>query len=168
MSWHSSANLVDFVCLRLSMKFVLSPIAFLLFGEEMTISPQCTLKSWLLSAPGNQICSPPATTQLCPSLLSTTKPVWPPHQSNYSTWLHSDCSSACLCLWNPLCAFFSAAGPFCGYLISCAAACGLWLDCDVFVLAFKTSVAIYSGGCDPCMCVSDRKERSLLRGFTVN
>lgn len=33
---------------------------------------------------------------------------------------------------------------------------------------FKTSAAIHSGGCDPCVCVSDRKERSLLRGFTVN
>lgn len=38
----------------------------------------------------------------------------------------------------------------------------------MFVLVFKTSVALPSGGCDPCMCVSDRKEQSLLRGFTVN
>lgn len=45
---------------------------------------------------------------------------------------------------------------------------GLWPDCDVFVLVFKTSVAIHTGGCDPYMSVSDRKEPSLLRRFTVN
>lgn len=70
----------------------------------------------------------------------------------------------------PFCAFFffSATGPFCGYLISYATARDVRLDCDVFVLVFKTSVAIHSGGSDLSMCVSDRKEQSLLRGFTVN
>lgn len=73
------------------------------------------------------------------------------------------------CLFEPpFVLLFYAVGPFWGYLISYAAAWGLWPDCDVFVLVFKTSVAIHSGGFDPCMCVSDRKERSLLRGFTVN
>ncbi len=138
-----------------------SPVqSFLLSVEAMT-----------LSAPGNQIRPPPATTQLCPGLLSMTKPVWPPHQPNSRSLLNMTPLSFLICipvsLKPPLC-FFSAARSFCAYLISHAAACGLWLDCDAFVLVFKTSVAIHSEGCDLCMCVTDRKERSLFRGFTVN
>lgn len=129
-------------------------------------------QSWLLSASGNRICWPPATTRLCPGLHSTTKPVWPPHQSNSRSLLDMNHLRLLICipmsLKLPLCFVVLQQVHFVGILFLMLLACGLWLDCDVFVLLFKTSVAIHSGGCDPCMCVSDRKERSLLRGFTVN
>lgn len=155
-------NVCDFVCLCLVQSLF---IVWWSSADNFT-------QSWPLSAPGNQICWPPALTQLCPGLLFPTKPVWPPHQSNSRSLLPTTPHLHACVFETPfvlfLFYFFPAAGLFCGYLISHAAACGLWLDCDVFVLVFKTSVAIHSGSCDPCMCVSDRKERSLLRGFTVN
>lgn len=84
------------------------------------------------------------------------------HESYETPHLHSHVFET------PFVLCFSAAFPFCGDLISHAAACGLWPACDVFAQAFITSVAIHSGGCDLCICVSDGKEQSLLRGFTVN
>lgn len=46
------------------------------------------------------------------------------------------------------------------------AACG-WL-CEEFFLVFSTSVAVHYEGHDLCMWMTDRKEWSISRGFTVN
>lgn len=64
--------------------------------------------------------------------------------------------------------FFLQQVHFAGILFLALPTFGQWLDCDAFVLVFKTAAAARPGGCDPLTCVSDRKERSLLRGFTVN
>lgn len=55
-------------------------------------------QSGLLSASGNRICSPPATTRPCPGLHSTTKPVWPPHQSNSRSLLNMSHLRLLICI----------------------------------------------------------------------
>lgn len=114
----------------------------------------------LLLVPGNQICLPPVTTELCPGLCSATKFTW--HQGN----------SHFLLVTNPVGPSWSVSGllntpfvPFCSRLVSWAAVCCLGLVCEQFFLVFMTSAAIHDGGHDLCTCVSDREEWGLLRGF---
>lgn len=83
-----------------------------------------TLKSWTLYSPGNQICSPPASIQVCSLQQSFfdlhISPTYDP-PLNMTPYLH-----ACV-PETPLC---PAAGPFCWYLVSHVAVwdqrAGLW------------------------------------------
>lgn len=145
---------------------------FLLFGEATAISSTARWSHdhFLLQVTKSaRHLLPPSCAPVC-SLQQ--KPVWPPHQSNSHSLPNMTPLRLLICmpvsLKTPFVLLFSAARSvlWVSYFLCCSL--GLWLDCDVFVLVFKTSVAIHSGGCDPCMCVSDRKEQSLLRGFTVN